>query len=136
MTAPDTRPPQRPSLHEGIEELESLLGDRPAPDSAPIPILDELAGPADAQPVESSAVSSTGIDPRLLAELARRLEQRVELELADLAGVIRGVVKRCILEELRAWLPAARSTTQDRAPEATHGGPDRPAPTNGPPAPR
>lgn len=135
MAPPDPRAQQPPSLHEGIDELESLLTDRPAPPPAQIPILDELAGAPEARQVEPTAGAPAGIDPRQLAELARRLEQRVESELADLAGVIRGVVKRCILEELRTYLPAATPSTQDGAQTAKRGEPEPPTPMGGPRAP-
>lgn len=123
MAATDSRKPQRPTLHDGIEELESLLGDRRASPAAQVPILDELAETATARSVEPPAAPAAPIDPRQLAELARRLEQRVERELADLSGVIQGVVKRCILEELRSFLPPAKP--------APHGGQEPPPPADG-----
>lgn len=90
-----------------IEELESLLkesGREPAPAHADIPVLDEEV-PAASEPVPPAA--DPRLSPRQLVELGQRLQQRVDSELDDLAEVIRSVVKRCILEELRKELPPA-----------------------------
>ena len=121
MPTPD-KPRTPPTLDAPIDELESLLADaqRIEVSEAEIPILDdEVVAPAgpDAPP----PVSTTGdkLTPRQLVELGQRLQQRLDTELEGLADVIRGVVKRCILEELRRELPpaAGRSESQRAAPE-------------------
>jgi sensor domain CHASE-containing protein len=93
--------------------------------SAAIPILDEeVTGPGPAHPVSvdaagdapapqpvadampsPEAVPGQRLTPRQLVELGQRLQQRMDAELEELTDVIRSVVKRCILEELRKELP-------------------------------
>ena len=98
MAARESSGRQQPSLHDGINELESLLAGRPAaPPAGQIPVLDELAG-AEERNADADSATREGIYPRQLAEIARRLEHRLESELAGLADVIKGVVKRCILD--------------------------------------
>lgn len=130
MATPEKPSPHK-SLHEDLEELESLLAgqERPAAGDngggqAPreIPVLDELAGPDDYSKAEPAAASPGRIDPRQLAEIGRRLEQRLESELAELTGVLRGVVKRCILEELRSYVAPAGPRPQGA--DKTAGGGD------------
>lgn len=110
--------PRQSGLHLRIDELESLLAEArgtPAADEARIPVLDEevtATGPAPATPPQTPPpVAPAGIPPRptprQLADLAQRLQHRLDAELEDLADVIRNVVKRCILEELRKELPPA-----------------------------
>lgn len=115
MAAPEAPGRQRQTLHDDINELESLLVDRPAAQAAgQIPVLDELAA-AEERDADDMSAADAGIDPRQLAEIARRLEQRLEAELTDLAGAIKGVVKRCILDELRTHLRPAGSAAPGAA---------------------
>ena len=111
MAAPESSDQQGPSLHDEINELESLLAGRPAATPASrIPVLDELAGVEGRDTDAGPTSAGEKIDPRQLAEIARHLEHRLESELADLANVIRGVLKRCILDELRTYLPRTGSS--------------------------
>jgi hypothetical protein len=100
------------ALDLSIDELEALLAaarrNQATPEAA-IPVLDDevpgptpVIGPAPAAPAPGSEERLT---PRQLVELGQRLQQRLDSELEELADVIRNVVKRCLLEELRRELP-------------------------------
>ena len=107
MPTPD-KPRTPPTLDAPIDELESLLADaqRIEVSEAEIPILDEeVITPPGAGAPAPMGTSTGKLTPRQLVELGQRLQQRMDLELEGLANVIRGVVKRCILEELRRELP-------------------------------
>lgn len=115
MANPDKPPPR--TLVEHIDELESLLGDQvPGRDTdadpqgeARIPILDEVVEPQD---VPARSDPEAALEPRQLVEISRRLQQRIDRELNELADVIRNVVKRCIQEELRSGLPPVSRKSQ------------------------
>lgn len=102
------------ALDLSIDELEALLAEarrnRPTPEAA-IPVLDEEVpgpDPAIAQasaPVAPAPGPEDRLTPRQLVDLGQRLQQRLDSELEELADVIRNVVKRCVLEELRRELP-------------------------------
>ena len=112
------KPGSPPALDLPIDELESLLADRQrmraSTPGTEIPVLDDevivSAEPHGPAPVSTSADKLT---PRQLVDLGQRLQQRVDAELEDLADIIRGVVKRCILEELRRELPPAAGRSED-----------------------
>jgi hypothetical protein len=118
------KPGAPPTLDLPIDELESLLADAQGiqVSEAEIPVLDEeVIAPAES--AASTAPAPVGmkdekLTPRQLVELGQRLQQRVDTELEGLADIIRGVVKRCILEELRRELPpvAGRSAGHPVAP--------------------
>jgi hypothetical protein len=114
------------ALDQRIDELEALLAaarrDKAAVDGSAIPILDDEVVPAGTAPEGPAAGPDTPtsaaapespdhgildqrLTPRQLVELGQRLQQRMDSELEELTDVIRGVVKRCILEELRRELP-------------------------------
>ena len=102
------KPRTPPTLDAPIDELESLLADaqRIEVSEAEIPILDdEVVAPAGPDAPPPVATTGDKLTPRQLVELGQRLQQRLDTELEGLADVIRGVVKRCILEELRRELP-------------------------------
>jgi len=112
------KPGTPPTLDLPIDELESLLADAQGIQvtEAEIPVLDEEV----MVPVEASAPAPAGsieakLTPRQLVELGQRLQLRMDAELGDLAEVIRGVVKRCILEELRKELPPVAATVPKKA---------------------
>lgn len=117
----DDTPAPASGLDLRIEELASLLDEaraQPATDHGDIPVLDEeVAAPA----LPATAAPGERLPPRQLVELGQRLQQRVDAELDDLADVIRTVVKRCILEELRKELPpaAGSGTPNPHKPDAT-----------------
>lgn len=114
-----------------IDELETLLADQqngnvPAPD-ANIPVLDEEVVPSAAPPEpEPGQAEEDKLTPRQLVELGHRLQQRVDAELADLAEILRSVVKRCILEELRKELPAVSGRSKSSPPAPGAHKPDTP----------
>lgn len=106
MPDPDGKTPPA-ALDLSIDELESLLAEARRSQAQPehaIPVLDEEVGATPAAPAAAPA-GDEPLTPRQLADLSQRLQQRVDAELEELADVIRNVVKRCILEELRKELP-------------------------------
>ncbi len=115
------KPGTPPTLDLPIDELESLLADAKGiqVSEAEIPILDdEVTAAAVPGAPAPAGTTEDKLTPRQLVELGQRLQQRVDTELEGLADVIRGVVKRCILEELRRELPpvAGRSDGPAAAP--------------------
>ncbi|MBI1732260.1 MAG: hypothetical protein HYR49_05765 [Gammaproteobacteria bacterium] len=110
------------ALDQRIDELESVLAaaqhGKTAVDAAAIPILDdEVVVPAVTPEPATEPAPEQKLTPRQLVELGQRLQQRVDSELNELAEVIRGIVKRCILEELRKELPHAGSPTTAKKPD-------------------
>jgi hypothetical protein len=92
--------PERPpktvdKLADHINELESLIDAKKAPatDGRRVPILDDLVEP------ETASDDEAGAEPAA-SELENRLLRRVDAELAELAAVIREIIRRCIREEL------------------------------------
>ncbi len=115
------KPGSPPALNARIDELESLLRKPAQTTPADIPVLDEeVLAPAEAH--APASVATDNLTPRQLADLGQRLQQRVDAELDDLADIIRGVVKRCILEELRKQLPPVPGRSGD-APDVKKTGP-------------
>ena len=117
------KPGSPPVLDLPIDELESLLADkqrmRASTPGTEIPVLDDEVI-VSAEPHGPAPVSTTAdkLTPRQLADLGQRLQQRVDAELEDLADIIRGVVKRCLLEELRKELPLLPSRSPGSAEAA------------------
>lgn len=108
MMGSSDKSPSR-TLGDNIDELESLLagtarahGSSADPSAPGIPVLDDLVEPEDPQ---GPAATEPALQPGQLVELSRRLQQRIDGELGELADVIRNVVKRSIMEELRSFLP-------------------------------
>ncbi|MGH8248340.1 MAG: hypothetical protein ACREUU_18125 [Gammaproteobacteria bacterium] len=104
---PSSDKPHSRTLGEDIDELEFLLDGQAGaagadPRAAGIPVLDDLVEPED---LEAPAAAERTLQPGQLVELSRRLQRRIDGELGDLADVIRNVVKRSIMEELRSFLP-------------------------------
>ncbi len=91
---PDNPSGTPPTLTDKLQELEQLIPDREGSGSRSVPVLDDLVEPGDAD------AASRNFD-----DLEQRLQQRLDAELADLAGVLKGVIKRCISEELSARSP-------------------------------
>ena len=52
-----------------------------------------------------------------LAELNERLQARIDSELEDLAEVLRGIIKKCIVEELKTQAPSQAANHKPRAPD-------------------
>jgi len=111
-----------PTLDQKIEELDSLIPERNGdarPLSAAVPVLDE---PAEAVTPDTgpATVASAHMSPAQLVDLSHRLQQRLDQELGELTTVLRGVIRRCIQEELRRELPPAtahhRNDTAATAP--------------------
>jgi len=104
---PEQPPKAVEKLADHINELESLIDARKTAGGAPgaqVPILDDVVEPAVAlQPQAGKEPDAAGLEDRLL--------RRVDTELADLAQVVREIIRRCIREELA---PGAR----DRPPAA------------------
>jgi hypothetical protein len=88
------RPPKPVALADHINELEALIDARkpPAP-GAQVPILDDVVEPAP----DGAHRAGPGPDT---AAIENRLLRRLDTELAELATVIREIVRRCIREEL------------------------------------
>ena len=130
MPTPD-KPGSPPTLDLPIDELESLLADAQGiqVSEAEIPILDEeVIAPtgSDAPAPVAAGTRDDKLTPRQLVDLGQRLQQRLDKELEDLADVIRGVVKRCILEELRRELPPVAGRPGDQAGAPGSKKPDQP----------
>jgi hypothetical protein len=93
---PEQPPKSVEKLADHINELESLIGatkaSRPAA-GAQVPILDDLVEPASGP----AAAAAPAPDP---ATFEDRLLRRLDTELAELATVIREIVRRCVREEL------------------------------------
>ncbi|HEY7840001.1 MAG TPA: hypothetical protein VIC61_00410 [Gammaproteobacteria bacterium] len=88
------RPPKPVALTDHINELEALIDARKPPvPGAQVPILDDVV-----EPVPGGA-DGNGPGPDSAA-LESRLLRRLDTELAELATVIREIVRRCIREEL------------------------------------
>jgi len=132
MPTPD-KPGTSPTLDLPIDELESLLADAQGiqVSEAEIPVLDEEvipgATPAASPPMPAPATAGEDkLTPRQLVELGQRLQQRVDTELEGFAEILRGVVKRCILEELRRELPPVAGRPGEPGAAPGTGKPDKP----------
>ncbi len=131
MPTPD-KPDAPPTLDLPIDELESLLADAQGiqVSEAEIPVLDEevIAPAGSAMPAAPASVGMNDekLTPRQLVELGQRLQQRVDTELEGFAEILRGVVKRCILEELRRELPPVTARSEGQAVEPGSRKPDTP----------
>ena len=95
---PEQPPKSVEKLADDINELESLIAAKKGaahPAGSQVPILDDVVE-ADAAPDSSPARDASPV------ELEERLLRRLDAELAELAVVIREIMRRCVREELRA----------------------------------
>ena len=121
------------TLTDRLDELEALIPDQEAPEAVPsmgriagIPVLDDLVEPFDTPQHDDLPEPVPGpeeepdyrSDADKLSDLAHRLERRLLQEMDELIGVLRGVVRRHIKQELHDALsretdPAPRPPEQD-----------------------
>ena len=95
---PDKPNDPAPTLTDTLQELEHLIPGQNG--AAPVPVLDDLVEPGDlAEPDEPDTAAHN------LDELEQRLQRRLDAELADLTGVLKDVIRRCVSEELSARSP-------------------------------
>ena len=105
-----------PTLDQQIDELDALIPERDGrqmTDRLQVPVLDEPAEPDDATP-PAAPDAPPHLTPRQLVGLSQRLQQRIDAELGDLTEILRGVLRRCIQEELRRELPPAPGRPESR----------------------
>lgn len=109
---PEQPPKSVEKLTDDINELESLIAAKKTaarPSGPQVPILDDV--------VEDDAASGTSPAPDAFpAELEERLLRRLDAELAELAVIIREIIRRCVREELRADAEDRKSAADKSEP--------------------